>query len=207
MLKLIPLIIFPLSFFLIFLGVKNLTGNFPFNKEKNAKEEMVKLNQDSEKMETKIKTELEQNQINDDQESINLNENATNIDEKEIKTTEQESVKESFEKNKLPIKPEKIKNNSKKNQKTTDNIIVVDENKNNYLIQFGAFKKKNNAEDLKNSIIEKLDPKFPGFLINLDFDEKKKLYKLISQTNDINKAKKVCGFSKKMKINCLFKKQ
>ena len=37
---------------------------------------------------------------------------------------------------------------------------------------------------LINSIVEKLDPKFPGFLINLDFDEKKKLYKLISQTND-----------------------
>ena len=54
MIKLIPLIIFPLSFFLIFLGVKNLTGNFPFDKEnidQNENEEIVKLNKDAEKIE------------------------------------------------------------------------------------------------------------------------------------------------------------
>ena len=67
--------------------------------------------------------------------------------------------------------------------------------------------KKKNAEDLKNSIIQKLHTKFPNFQINLDFDEKKKFYKLISQTNDFKKAKKVCSFSKEIKINCLFKKQ
>ena len=177
MLKLIPLVIFPLFFFLIFLGVKNLTGNFPLNKEnirQNSREEIVKLNQDSEKIEKKIITELKQNHINDDQAPINIDENEIDIDEKEKKTIEQENVKEGLKKNILPITPEKIKNNSKKNQKTTNNIIVVEENKNNYLIQFGAFSKKNNAEDLKNSIVKKLSSKFPDFLINLDFDEKKK---------------------------------
>ena len=56
MIKLIPLIIFPLSFFLIFLGVKNLTGNFPSDNEKithNDKEEMIKYNQNSEDVEKK----------------------------------------------------------------------------------------------------------------------------------------------------------
>ena len=56
-------------------------------------------------------------------------------------------------------------------------------------------------------MIKKLNSKFPDFSINVDFDEKRKLYKLISQTNDIEKAKKVCSFSKEVKINCLFKKQ
>ena len=206
MIKLIPIIIFPLSFFLIFLGVKNLTGNFPFNKEnvdQNNKEEIVKLNQDSEK----IVAESEKKLINNEQQSINVDENFQPTDEKEKKIIKVENVNESLEKTKLQVKSEKKKSNSKKSQKTTNINKVVKENTNNYLIQFGAFTKKKNAEDLKNSIIQKLHTKFPNFQINLDFDEKKKFYKLISQTNDFKKAKKVCSFSKEIKINCLFKKQ
>ena len=64
MLKLIPLIIFPLSFFLIYLGVKNLTGNFSLNKENIVqidKEEIREFNQGSEKIVRTVKTEVEQN--------------------------------------------------------------------------------------------------------------------------------------------------
>ena len=202
MIKLIPIIIFPLSFFLIFLGVRNLTDNFPLDKEKftqNDKEKIINNNQDSEEIERKIVTEAEQN-------FIDVDENLTNTEEIEKRSPAKLKEKESIEKNKPLVKSETIESSSKKSQKKTINIPIAKE-KNIYLIQFGAFSKKKNAEDFKNSIIEKLGPKFPGFLINLDFDEKKKLYKLISQTNDINKAKKVCGYSKKMKINCLFKKQ
>ena len=38
--------------------------------------------------------------------------------------------------------------------------------------------------------MKKINTKFPDFFVNIDFDEKKKLYKLISQTNDIDNAKK-----------------
>lgn len=210
MIKLIPIIIFPLSFFLIFLGVKNLTDNFSFNYEnidQNNKEKIVKSNQDSEKTEAKIEAELEENLINNEQQSINVDGSFQSTDEKEKKIIKGENVNEGFEKKKLQVKPEKTKSNSKKSQKKTNNIDVVEENTKNYLIQFGAFTKKKNAEDLKNSIIQKLHTKFPNFQINLDFDEKKKFYKLISQTNDLTKAKKVCSFSKEIKINCLFKKQ
>ena len=206
MIKLIPIIIFPLSFFLIFLGVKNLTGNFPFNKENidhNNKEEIVKLNQDSEK----IVAESEKKLINNEQQSINVDENFRPTDEEEKKIIKEENINEILEKTELQVKSEKKKSNSKKSQKTTNINEDVKENTNNYLIQFGAFTKKKNAEDLKNSIIQKLHTKFPNFQINLDFDEKKKFYKLISQTNDFKKAKKVCSFSKEIKINCLFKKQ
>ena len=206
MIKLIPIIIFPLSFFLIFLGVKNLTGNLPFNKEnvgQNNKEEIVKLNQHSEK----IVAEPEKKLINNEQQSINVDENFRPTDDKEKKIIKEENINESLEKTELQVKSEKKKSNSKKSQKTTNINKVVKENTNNYLIQFGAFTKKKNAEDLKNSIIQKLHTKFPNFQINLDFDEKKKFYKLISQTNDFKKAKKVCSFSKEIKINCLFKKQ
>ena len=210
MIKLIPIIIFPLSFFLIFLGVKNLTGNFPFNKEnieQNNKEEIVRPNQDSEKIEEKIVAELEKNAINNEPQSINADKNFQPTDEKEKKIIKVENFDESFEKTKLQVKPEKKKSPSKKSQKTANIIEAVEENTNNYLIQFGAFTKKKNAEDLKNPITQKLHTKFPNFQINLDFDEKKKFYKLISQTIDLEKAKKVCSFSKEIKINCLFKKQ
>ena len=198
MLKLIPLIIFPLSFFLIYLGVKNLTGNFSLNKENTIlidKEETRELNKGSEKILRTITTEVEQN--------------STITEEKEKKSIEIEKIKGDVEKINLSNKTEKIKKNSLKNQNSTVNVANIKEKKEkyNYLIQFGAFSKKKNANELKNSLIKKLNSKFPDFSINVDFDEKRKLYKLISQTNDIEKAKKICGFSKKVKINCLFKKQ
>ena len=198
MLKLIPLIIFPLSFFLIYLGVKNLTGNFSLNEVNTIqidKEETKEFNQGSEKIVRTVTTEVEQN--------------LTITEEKEKKSIEIENKKGDVEKNNLSHKTEKIKKNSPKNQSTTSNVANIKEKKEkyNYLIQFGAFSKKKNANDLKNSLIKKLNSKFPDFSINVDFDEKRKLYKLISQTNDIEKAKKVCSFSKEVKINCLFKKQ
>jgi hypothetical protein len=197
-LKLIPLIIFPLSFFLIYLGVKNLTGNFSLNEVNTIqidKEETKEFNQGSEKIVRTVTTEVEQN--------------LTITEEKEKKSIEIENKKGDVEKNNLSHKTEKIKKNSPKNQSTTSNVANIKEKKEkyNYLIQFGAFSKKKNANDLKNSLVKKLNPKFPDFSINVDFDEKRKLYKLISQTNDIEKAKKVCSFSKKVEINCLFKKQ
>ena len=198
MLKLIPLIIFPLSFFLIYLGVKNLTGNFSLNDENTIqidKEEKQELNQDSEKIARTASTEVEQN--------INI------VEENKKKPIKIENVENDFEKRNLSYKSEKIKNNSLKNQNTIANVANIKEKKENYnyLIQFGAFSNKKNANDLKNSLIKKLNSKFPDFSINVDFDEKRKLYKLISQTNDIEKAKKVCSFSKEVKINCIFKKQ
>ena len=198
MLKLIPLIIFPLSFFLIYLGVKNLTGNFSLNDENTIqidKEEKQELNQDSEKIARTASTEVEQN--------INI------VEENKKKPIKIENVENDYKKSSLSNKSEKIKNNSLKNQNIPSNVTNIKEKKENYnyLIQFGAFSNKKNANDLKNSLIKKLNSKFPDFSINVDFDEKRKLYKLISQTNDIEKAKKVCSFSKEVKINCIFKKQ
>ncbi len=200
MIKLIPLIIFPLSFFLIFLGVKNLTGNFPLDKDnidQNDKAEITSSNQDIEEIELKTATNKESKPINVDKNIINTEE----IEKKPVN-----AEKKNIEK-KLSAKTEKIPSSSNVSKKATNNISVTKEKKDIYLIQFGAFSKKKNAEDLKNSVMEKISTKFPGFIINLDFDEQKKLYKLISQTNDIGNAKKVCDFLKKIKISCLFKKQ
>ena len=113
--KLIPIIIFPLSFFLIFLGVRNLTDNFPLDKEKftkNDKEEIINNNQDSKEIESKIVTKAEQN-------FINVDENLTNTEEIEKRSSDKLKEKESIEKNKPLVKSEKIESSSKKSQKKT----------------------------------------------------------------------------------------
>ena len=171
MLKLIPLIIFPLSFFLIFLGVKNLTGDFSLNNQ-NFKDEIKKINLEAEKTESKIVTEKEQEPTVEEQNSFSLVENKINKEEKEKKIVKTENVKETVQKNNPLEKPEWIKSDSKKNEKVNSNIQIINENKGSspLIIQFGAFSKKKNAEELKNSVIEKLNKKFPDFLINVDFD-------------------------------------
>ena len=202
MIKLIPLIIFPLSFFLIFLGVKNLTGNFPSDNEKithNDKEEIIKYNQNPEDIEKKIVKETEQN-------FVDVNENLTKT--KEIEKQSTNEVKEKESENNGPLeKSNQIESNSKKSKKTNINIPIIEEKKDIYFIQFGAFSKKKNAEDLKSSVMKKINAKFPDFFVNIDFDEKKKLFKLISPTNDVDYARKICKFLTETKTSCLFKKQ
>ena len=160
MIKLIPLIIFPLSFFLIFLGVKNLTGNFPLDKDKITQN-------DKEEIERKTLTEVEQNYVD-------VDENLTKNEEIEKKSLKKLKDKEIIENNKPLLESEKIKSSSKESQETTNTIPINKEIKNIYLIQFGAFSKKKNAEDLKKSVMKKINTKFPDFLINVNFDEKKK---------------------------------
>ena len=202
MIKLIPLIIFPLSFFLIFLGVKNLTGNFPSDNEKithNDKEEIIKYKQNPEDIEKKIVKETEQN-------FVDVNENLTKT--KEIEKQSTNEVKEKESENNGPLEESNQReSSSKKSKETNINIPITEEKKDIYFIQFGAFSKKKNAEDMKSSVMKKIDTKFPDFFVNIDFDKKKKLYKLISQTNDVDNAKKVCNFLKEIKISCLLKKQ
>ena len=168
MIKLIPLIIFPLSFFLIFLGVKNLTVNFPLEKEKitqNDKEEMIKYNQNSEDVEKKIVKEKEQN-------FVDVDENLKNTKEIEKQFANEVKEKESENSGSLE-KSEQIESNSKKSKKTNINIPITEEKKDIYFIQFGAFSKKKNAEDMKSSVMKKIDTKFPDFFVNIDFDKKK----------------------------------
>ena len=60
---------------------------------------------------------------------------------------------------------------------------------------------------MKSSVMKKIDTKFPDFFVNIDFDKKKKIYKLISQTNDVDNEKKVCKFLKEIKKSCILKKK
>ena len=80
------------------------------------------------------------------------------------------------------------------------------ENSKKVLIQFGAFSRKDYAENSKSEIEEKIKEKFKEVNLNIDFLKDKKLYKLVYLANSESAAKSICDFSKKIKINCLIRK-
>ena len=180
MIKILPITLIPLFFFIFYFNVIFLTdSNLP-------ETENLKVDVQSEK--TLIINENEPTTINEDQNQAQLNKS---------KDTDSDNISEKLEKteSKKEINDENlIKNKITKNQK--ENIKSVK-------VQFGAFKNDKNVVSLQSKL-DKIFKKefgddFGSFLILKD----KKHLKLILNTNSIVEAKKICNFSKKNNINCL----
>lgn len=180
MIKILPITLIPLFFFIFYFNVIFLTdSNLP-------ETENLKVDVQSEK--TLIINENEPTTINEDQNQAQLNKS---------KDTDSDNISEKLEKteSKKEINDENlIKNKITKNQK--ENIKSVK-------VQFGAFKNDKNVVSLQSKL-DKIFKKefgddFGSFLILKD----KKHLKLILNTNSIVDAKKICNFSKKNNINCL----
>ena len=180
MIKILPITLIPLFFFIFYFNVIFLTdSNLP-------ETENLKVDVQSEK--TLIINENEPTTINEDQNQAQLNKS---------KDTDSDNLSEKLEKteSKKEINDENlIKNKITKNQK--ENIKGIK-------VQFGAFKNDKNVVSLQSKL-DKIFKKefgddFGSFLILKD----KKHLKLILNTNSIVDAKKICNFSKKNNINCL----
>ena len=180
MIKILPITLIPLFFFIFYFNVIFLTdSNLP-------ETENLKVDVQSEK--TLIINENEPTTINEDQNQAQLNKS---------KDTDSDNISEKLEKteSKKEINDENlIKNKITKNQKENIKRIKV---------QFGAFKNDKNVSSLQSKL-DKIFKKefgdhFGSFLILKD----KKHLKLILNTNSIVDAKKICNFSKKNNINCL----
>lgn len=180
MIKILPITLIPLFFFIFYFNVIFLTdSNLP-------ETENLKVDVQSEK--TLIINENEPTTINEDQNQAQLNKS---------KDTDSDNISEKLEKteSKKEINDENlIKNKITKNQK--ENIKGIK-------VQFGAFKNDKNVVSLQSKL-DKIFKKefgddFGSFLILKD----KKHLKLILNTNSIVDAKKICNFSKKNNINCL----
>ena len=204
MLKIIPLVIIPLSFFIIYLGVKNLTENSLENV--NEKPQIVLFEEND--LDKKELTNNEKNmnvnsesdiQIIDDSISKIKNKIANdNLEELENK----KSIDQAVElKNNKTV--EKIVANSPKKKLIKDDIGIE---KPEILLQFGVFSKEKNATDLKKRIEKKIIDKFSDFKININYDEKRKFYKLIYKADDKIKAKDICELSNKSNIKCILLK-
>ena len=180
MIKILPITLIPLFFFIFYFNVIFLTdSNLP-------ETENLKVDVQSEK--TLIINENEPTTINEDQNQAQLNKS---------KDTDSDNISEKLEKteSKKEINDENlIKKKITKNQKENIKRIKV---------QFGAFKNDKNVSSLQSKL-DKIFKKefgddFGSFLILKD----KKHLKLILNTNSIVEAKKICNFSKKNNINCL----
>ena len=180
MIKILPITLIPLFFFIFYFNVIFLTdSNLP-------ETENLKVDVQSEK--TLIINENEPTTINEDQNQAQLNKS---------KDTDSDNISEKLEKteSKKEINDENlIKKKITKNQKENIKRIKV---------QFGAFKNDKNVSSLQSKL-DKIFKKefgddFGSFLILKD----KKHLKLILNTNSIVDAKKICNFSKKNNINCL----
>ena len=179
MIKILPITLIPLFFFIFYFNVIFLTdSNLP-------ETENLKVDVQSEK--TLIINENEPTTINEDQNQAQLKNKDTDSDNLSENLEKTESKKEINDEN-------LIKNKITKNQK--ENIKSVK-------VQFGAFKNDKNVVSLQSKL-DKIFKKefgddFGSFLILKD----KKHLKLILNTNSIVDAKKICNFSKKNNINCL----
>ena len=179
MIKILPITLIPLFFFIFYFNVIFLTdSNLP--ETENLKVEVQSEN-------TLIINENEPTTINEDQNQAQLKNKDTDSDNLSENLEKTESKKEINDEN-------LIKNKLTKNQK--ENIKSVK-------VQFGAFKNDKNVVSLQSKL-DKIFKKefgddFGSFLILKD----KKHLKLILNTNSIVDAKKICNFSKKNNINCL----
>ena len=188
MLKIFPIIIIPLFFIIIFLGVKNLTLD-------NSNISAV--------VEEKIEKEKERITLKTEKELANVEEFKKPIEQKKI--VYDQPKKKDFE------RQEKAKVNSNKTDLKKKNVEVIEKKRSNLsaanqiVLQFGAFSRKDYAQNQKKDIEQKIKNKFPEIQINVDYESDRKLYKLIYKAADKDIAKSICKFSEKKKINCLIR--
>lgn len=195
MLKIIPLIIFPFSFFIIFLGVKNLTQNFSDKDDNTIEKAEIISEQELDKAfdlnvkktsdELAANDELKKKQVDDSSDKTKKKNDLVldKIDDTKI----DKKIVESFNKTDEQI------NIQKKNDKILDKLNI----------QFGAFSKEKNALEYRENVLDILKNEFPDIRIEVEYQEMNKLYKLLFKTDSKELAEKICNFSKKVKISCI----
>ena len=205
MLKILPILITPLFFLIVYLGVENLTQN-NIEKDFDGNQKEVKYTEKKENKSISNNTNLK---IKDTEQEISIKKNNDSFDlnRSDSANTEVKKGEKIIDKvvNKTDSNGENLlkKEIYKANKKKTTEIA---KDTKGILIQFGAFSRKDYAESSKESIEKKLTNKFKDVTLNIDFEKGKKLYKLLFKTKDENLAKSICEFSKKININCLIRK-
>ena len=194
MIKIIPLLFIPLFFLIVYLGVENLTQkNFEngINNISEGENFIVKKN-DNSSPSVEILSEnnhKEQKKIEDEKKNSGSTKSIVDEDSK---------IKEKVQQSSNVKKESKLKEIKQKKNQEVDNFSKV-------LIQFGAFSRKDYAENSKIEIEKKIKEKFKEVKLDIDFIKDKKLYKLVYLAENKKLAKSICKFSKNIKINCLIK--
>lgn len=194
MIKIIPLLFIPLFFLIVYLGVENLTQkNFEngINNISEGENFIVKKNDNS-----SPSSEISSENIHKEQKKIE-DEKKNSGSTKSI-VDEESKIKEKVQQSANVNKESKLKETKQKKNQEVHNFSKV-------LIQFGAFSRKDYAENSRLEIEKKIKDKFKEVTLDIDFIEDKKLYKLVYLAENMKLAKSICKFSKNIKINCLIK--
>ena len=194
MIKIIPLLFIPLFFLIVYLGVKNLTQKNFENGINDASEEenfIVKKNDNS-------SPSIQISSENKHKEQKKIEDEKTNFGSTKSIVDKDSKIKEKVQQSGTVKKESKLKEIKQKKNQEVDNFSKV-------LIQFGAFSRKDYAENSKLEIEKKIKEKFKEVTLDIDFIEDKKLYKLVYLAENMKLAKSICKFSKNIKINCLIK--
>ena len=194
MIKIIPLLFIPLFFLIVYLGVENLTQkNFEngINNISEGENFIVKKN-DNSSPSVEILSE------NNHKEQKKIEDEKKNSGSAKSIVDEESKIKEKVQQSGNVKKESKLKEIKQKKNQEVDNFSKV-------LIQFGAFSRKDYAENSKIEIEKKIKEKFKEVKLDIDFIKDKKLYKLVYLAKNKKLAKSICKFSKNIKINCLIK--
>lgn len=194
MIKIIPLLFIPLFFLIVYLGVENLTQKNFENGINNISEEenfIVKKN-DNSSLSVEILSE------NNHKEQKKIEDEKKNSGSTKSIVDEESKIKEKVQQSGNVKKESELKEIKQKKNQEVDNFSKV-------LIQFGAFSRKDYAENSKIEIEKKIKEKFKEVKLDIDFIKDKKLYKLVYLAENKKLAKSICKFSKNIKINCLIK--
>jgi len=194
MIKIIPLLFIPLFFLIVYLGVENLTQkNFEngINNISEGENFIVKKN-DNSSPSVEILSE------NNHKEQKKIEDEKKNSGSTKSIVDEESKIKEKVQQSGNVKKESKLKEIKQKKNQEVDNFSKV-------LIQFGAFSRKDYAENSKIEIEKKIKEKFKEVTLDIDFIKDKKLYKLVYLAENKKLAKSICKFSKNIKINCLIK--
>ena len=202
MIKILPLLIIPIFFLIVYSGVKNLT--------QNKLDDVVKVTEIQESLNDNLDSDLSLKT-----EPIKRKKEERLEDtkaEKKTRPKEKDSAITTIQNNK-ENKEEKKENKIPSREKDVSKMTALKKNKSEefgnskkVFIQFGAFSRKDYAEKSKSEIEKKIKEKFKEVNLNIDFLKDKKLYKLVYLANSESAAKSICDFSKKIKINCLIRK-
>ena len=202
MIKILPLLIIPIFFLIVYSGVKNLTQNKLDDVVKVTEiQESLNDNLDSD---LSLKTEPIKRKKEERLEDTKA-EKKTSPKEKDSAITTIQNNKENKEEkkeNKIPSREKDVSKMTALKKNKSEEF----ENSKKVFIQFGAFSRKDYAENSKSEIEKKIKVKFEEVNLNIDFLKDKKLYKLVYLANSESAAKSICDFSKKIKINCLIRK-
>ena len=196
MIKVLPLLIIPPIFLLLFLNVENLTVKI---------DSKFKSDSISERNNDNLIQNRKEEEVNISNENLSKKYDETKLDDsaKDSKPKLLKSNNSVPKKDLNNIQDFKIKNEIPKIKSKPTQISKNDSIK----IQFGAFSKLKNAEIQKLKILGLLSAKFPGFEKKLRILEENNLFKIIYIAENLTSSQSICGYSKSIKINCLILKR